>query len=548
MKRLITLIMAIVMMLSATAALADLTTESPIRVIPDAKARIVPEGEDVTLTIFGSLQPNTVETYSREVNLTTQLIEKDTGLKLEFIEAPADGADAKLNLLLNSGSYPDIIMYKNIKKAAMDQYAQSGIFVALDDYISEETTPNTVDLFAYNPATKAYVTASDGHIYSLPDYNEAYHCMYGEGRAWYSMPFMAQYEDGEPQTTEELMDYLRWIRDNDVNGNGDPNDEVPLAFNKDNAERFLRWVSNFYQVTPYENYRVDVDSTGEVVACFTTEEYKMALEYAHSLYAEGLIDPEVFTCSNDQMLNKWCRGEMGIMSAAWSRAGNAYLRYDFATLQPDAEVKIILPPTGPDGESNSVSNSPMSAMLAVSYQASPEKIEAAMKLFNFASSPFGWRVTMYGIPGEFFDYDEATQQTLWTSDLNNGVSKSGKYEVTDMQVYKLFNHAGWEAQGDGLIDAPHGQMWKAGSAMRFEENVKPNVFVMFKTEEYTELFGEVDTYFRTSMLAFIMGEKDIDAEWDNYVETYLSMGGEEIRQSQLKAYNEAFGTNCTFAE
>lgn len=42
MKRLVTLIMAIVMMLSATAALADLTTEGPIRVIPDAKARIVP--------------------------------------------------------------------------------------------------------------------------------------------------------------------------------------------------------------------------------------------------------------------------------------------------------------------------------------------------------------------------------------------------------------------------------------------------------------------------------------------------------------------------
>ena len=45
-----------------------------------------------------------------------------------------------------------------------------------------------------------------------------------------------------------------------------------------------------------------------------------------------------------------------------------------------------------------------------------------------------------------------------------------------------------------------------------------------------------------------MGEKDIDAEWDNYVETYLSMGGEEIRQSQLEEYNKAFGTNCTFAE
>ena len=271
MKRLITLIMAIVMMLSATAALADLTTESPIRVIPDAKARIVPEGEDVTLTIFGSLQPNTLESYSREVNLTTQLIEKDTGLKLEFIEAPADGADAKLNLLLNSGSYPDIIMYKGIKKAAMDQYAQSGIFVALDDYISEETTPNTVDLFNYNPATKAYVTGSDGHIYSLPDYNEAYHCMYGEGRAWYSMPFMAQYEDGEPQTTEELMDYLRWIRDNDVNGNGavDAGDLYGSIIGNPELIKQLEYATDLRRYSRDENGFIQLDYDEDRAAALT---------------------------------------------------------------------------------------------------------------------------------------------------------------------------------------------------------------------------------------------------------------------------------------
>ena len=105
MKKLVSILLALMMLLSAS-ALANINYEGD--------PRIVPEGEDVTLTIFAGLQANTVESFDRSVNKTTQIVENDTGLKLEFVEAPSDGVDEKLNLLLNSGDYPDVIMYKGI--------------------------------------------------------------------------------------------------------------------------------------------------------------------------------------------------------------------------------------------------------------------------------------------------------------------------------------------------------------------------------------------------------------------------------------------------
>lgn len=484
------------------------------------------EEEPVVLNVFYA----TSRPMNDATDLTREYIKEQIGVDINLTQGDGANFAQQLALYIADGNMPDVV---RLDYDMWKEYAVEGAWADLTDYVTDECT----DLNNYVGDYWTYAKQDD-RIFGVPSLSgtPSNHVI-AIRQDWLTKLGLEV-----PATLDDFINVMRAFTTQDPDGNG-KNDTYGLG---GTSASTLSPIFGAYGATTDESFFLNDDGT--ITTNAISEAYKQGLKIARDLYAEGLIDPEVFTCSNDQMLNKWCRGEMGIMSAAWSRAGNAYLRYDFGTLQPNAEVKIILPPTGPEGLSNSLPASPLSAMLAVSYQATPEKIEAAMKLFNFASSPFGWRVTMYGVPGEFFDYDEATEQTLWTSDLNNGVSKSGKYEVTDMQVYKLFNHAGWEAQGDGLIEAPHGQMWKAGSAMRFEENVKPNVFAMFRTEEYTELFGEVDTYFRTSMLAFVMGEKDIDAEWDNYVQTYLTMGGDAIRQSQLVEYNKAFGTNCTFAE
>ncbi|MBE7032265.1 MAG: hypothetical protein E7401_04805 [Ruminococcaceae bacterium] len=50
------------------------------------------------------------------------------------------------------------------------KYAAQGILLPMEDYITEENTPNIWRMFREQPTIKAISTSPDGHIYSLPSY------------------------------------------------------------------------------------------------------------------------------------------------------------------------------------------------------------------------------------------------------------------------------------------------------------------------------------------------------------------------------------------
>ncbi|MEG2252289.1 MAG: hypothetical protein RSC98_04540, partial [Clostridia bacterium] len=87
-----------------------------------------------------------------------------------------------------------------------------------------------------------------------------------------------------------------------------------------------------------------------------------------------------------------------------------------------------------------------------------------------------------------------------------------------------------------------------GSNMRFEEPTYDNLFFYVRSDEYAEYSAELKSYFLSSMISFVMGEKSLETDWDEYVKTYLEMGGDKVRQSLLTVYNEMNGTAYTFAE
>ena len=76
--------------------------------------------------------------------------------------------------------------------------------------------------------------------------------------------------------------------------------------------------------------------------------------------------------------------------------------------------------------------------------------------------------------------------------------------------------------------------------------VYQDLFTGIITDEYTKLNSELESYMDNNITKFIMGELDLDKDWDNFVSTYLNMGGEQVRTSLLNAYNEANGTSYTF--
>ena len=99
-----------------------------------------------------------------------QRIAEDTNVNINWVDL-GTGTERleKLKLLLNSGDYGDGI-YSNVSitEADVSTYAAAGVLIPLEDYITEELTPNLWTLKQKSPESFAVETHQDGHIYALP--------------------------------------------------------------------------------------------------------------------------------------------------------------------------------------------------------------------------------------------------------------------------------------------------------------------------------------------------------------------------------------------
>lgn len=509
MKKLVSLLLALILVCAALPALAEDTSV-------------------VTLDVFMSNN----RSMNDATNLTRQYMIDNIGVDLNLIQGDGSTFDQQLALYITDKNMPDVV---HCSYTAWKGYVGDGAWADIAPYLNAEDYPYLMEYVGDN---WSYMM-EDGAIYGIPS-------VLGVPTN-YVIDIRKDWLDNLnleiPVTIEDFTNVMRAFTNDDPDGDGQKNTYGLSA----PGYTYLSFLMGAFGASAERQFFLNEDDT--ITTNAISEQLKDALYYLRDIYAEGLIDPEMFTASSIQSFEKWGRGEMGIWSNNWNRGGDAYSKYDFANTQPGAEVEIIMPPVGENGLSGNMSQAPFSKCLGVSYQCAEEEIKAALRLLNFQASPLGWRIVMYGMEDEFFTYDEETNMTTWYFGVNNSFkSKSGKYETSDMEVYKLLYHEDWQAQSYKLSDDIVNRMLSKGSDMRFEQPVLQDVFNMFMSEERLEYQSELDKYFKQNILAFIMGDKDLDTEWDSYVQEYLNMGGEAERQGQLRLYNETFGTNCTFAE
>ena len=70
-----------------------------------------PLEESVKMSVFVQIRPN-VDNF--EDNTMTKWLEEQTNIEFEFVVAESAEVDTKLNLLLSTGEYPDLIMGMNV--------------------------------------------------------------------------------------------------------------------------------------------------------------------------------------------------------------------------------------------------------------------------------------------------------------------------------------------------------------------------------------------------------------------------------------------------
>jgi putative aldouronate transport system substrate-binding protein len=256
----------------------------------------------LTMYIAGGINEITAS-FDYKDNIFTKKVVDETGIDLRITGTPGADATERLNVLMNTGEYPDIIS----GNLDIEYYARQGAIIALDPY-DPMSFPNIKRIFTENPQAPRLLTASDGKLYALPAINQCLHCTYAYGRIWFYMPWVRDNGRQTPQTLDELTDFLRFAKNNDPNKNG-KKDEMGIVFNKDDVKNFISKIAKAYMPFVHNRYfGLALDSSNKIVEQYRDPAFREALKYIAGLYKEGLIEVDSFSMTSEQ--------EMGIVRSA----------------------------------------------------------------------------------------------------------------------------------------------------------------------------------------------------------------------------------------
>lgn len=331
-----------------------------------------------------------------------KMAEEATGIHINWIEVDEAAATEKTNIMLTSDMPDAFLWLLNESQIATNL----DLFYDLsEDGLLEKYAPNVLADYETMENGLDMITWPDGSIRSLITGNQVSRENDPDGIFVINKAWLDQLNMDIPETADEFYEVLCAFRDNDMNGNGDTTDEIPLEFCANNwaaktmtlAGSFGIAVHNGNEDSAY--YKVE---DGKVYPTMNTEECRAFLEYYHKLGQEGLLDLEGFSQTSDQFGTKIKEKVVGVFSG-WTAMN--YLSpedaQDYVTLKPFKAVDGVEPLEG--GTKDRFSG----FRFGLAASAEFENVPALLHWWNYMSSSTELKYTArLGERGQKWDFDE----------------------------------------------------------------------------------------------------------------------------------------------
>jgi putative aldouronate transport system substrate-binding protein len=302
-------------------------------------------GRTTLSIVINSVPIPNITSFDQRDNAFTRKLAEETGITLNITNITGAEGRQRLNVMLSAGDYPDIIDSVGLGINDLNYWATQGILRALDGY-NATSYPNIQKLLDEYPFLYGSIRGADGKIYALPTIQQCLHCTYGN-RVFYHMPWVRDgYGNRTPATLDEFTAYLRYVRDNDVNGNGNRNDEIPLAIDKDSLDPFFNYFAASFLPWVASSWGPGIaNDNGRVVDQAKDPAFRNALRYLAGLYQEGLIAPNSFTMTSDE-LKALLQADTPVVAAF----AGAWKTWYMSTQTPrQVESFSLAPLSGPQG-------------------------------------------------------------------------------------------------------------------------------------------------------------------------------------------------------
>ncbi len=445
--------------------------------------------------------------------------EKNANINIDWdVYLNSEWGDKK-SILLAGGELPDAF-FGSLALSDSDVAKNSGVFIPLEDLI-EEHMPNLKKAFEEDPAMKAMVTSPDGHIYSLP---KKLPMRPVAGNALFiNQEWLDNLNLEMPQTYEQFYDVLKAFKEQDANGNGDLNDEIPFQAG------VMQYILPFgLPIGAYSESMTVKD--GEPVFMPTSDEYREGIEQMHKAYTEGLIDQELFTQDTSMAEAKRKNPDVALVgvSSGWTPD---------ATFGPVANEYAPLPALeGPDGERYVMSDSVVyerREFMITTKAKEPEKLLQWVDQFYTEDASIQTFYGSFGVAVE--KNDDGTYTVL----------EAPEGESADIFAWvNSFRDFGPKYIGEGFNDKVTLPK-SGGDGLKLEMDKEINMHVkdQFPNVVYTEdemnrlsaLTTDIDSYIGTMQSKWVV-DGGASKEWDSYISQLKQMGYDEFMEIQMTAF------------
>src|SRR5699024_3415857 len=229
--------------------------------------------DTIQLDIFAGKAATTADDWNDVLILNEY--EDMTNIDINWEMVPADGLEEKRNLALSSNDLPDVFYAAIIPPSDLQKYGKQGTFIPLNDLI-DEYAPNLRKVLDENPDIEKGLTLPDGNIYSFPTiYSPDFESLLIGAKGWINGDWVDQLNMDNPETTEEFYEYLKAVKETDLNGNGE-DDEIPLSSVAE-MTRIIHWISGAFGVQNKGMLHTLIDEdpdTGDIRFYPFSDEYK----------------------------------------------------------------------------------------------------------------------------------------------------------------------------------------------------------------------------------------------------------------------------------
>ena len=541
MKRYISLLLAVLLIVGVLSACGENETTTTTTAAATTAATTAGESEEdglYSLPIVDDTITFSAMTWFRSTVMDDwneceafQELERRTNVHIDFIGWSSDNRTEKFNLMVNSQDYPDLLNFFNSDYiGGYDSYVSNDVIIDLADLIAEYA-PRYSALREENPDV-AKDTVTDTGI--MP----AFFLIQQIPQPRWFGPVVRQdmlneigYDVSTVETYDDYHDMLTALKDSGLCK------EAP--FGMYTGSGIANWLASGFNA-----YNGFLNIDGTAVYSTATDEMKEYVATVRSWYSEGLID-KYFYSRGDVGDQGMAPEDSQILNDNYGLYNCSYTKIDMNEMQGIAENYEITPiptPVKNSGDVNRVyytgsDHKTVNKSMAVSTACSEPEI--AVRYLDYCYDEDMATVLMYGLEGSgrvtidgqpFFSEEQLADPDgvngnsysvlamwptlyMWTREFTLNTSD----KVYD-SIYEVWNR---EIEGDSYFMPP----------------------VTLTTEEsttYANIMSEVNTYAAEQIVRIVIGEKDLEAGWQEFLTTIDNMGIDdaiEIQQAALDRYN-----------